>query len=84
MTSEVTICAQAYGFHPIFMMTNTLIRVQPTWGVNNTRLVCCDHGAISFLSMIGFWKQNSMDTDDVYLMGINVKGVPLTRRNLIS
>jgi hypothetical protein len=84
MTSEVTLCAQAYGFCPIFMMTNTLIQVQPAWGVNNTRLLCCDRVAISFLSMIGFWKQNSMDTDDVYLMGINVKGVPLTTRNLIS
>ena len=52
-------------------------------GVNNTRLVCCDRGAISFLSMIGFWKQNSIDTDEVYLMGINVKGAPLTTRNLI-
>ena len=84
MTSEVTIRARAYGFRPIFMMTNTLIQVQPAWGVNNTRLVCCDRGAISFLSMIGFWKQNSIDTDDVYLMGINVKGAPLTTRNLIS
>ena len=33
--------------------------------------------------MIGFWKQNSEDVDDVFLMGINVKGVPLTTRNLI-
>ena len=84
MSSEVTIRARAYGFRPIFLMTNTLIQVSPSWGAtNNTRLVSCDRGAISFLSMIGFWKQNSKDVDDVFLMAINVKGVPLTTRNLI-
>ena len=83
MTSEVTIRARAYGFRPIFLMTNTLVQQTP-WGVNNTRLVCCDKGAVSFLSMIGFWKQNSANSDDVYLMGLNVKGLPLTSSNLVN
>ena len=85
MSSEVTICAHAYGFQPIFLLTNTLIQVSPSWGAtNNTRLVSCDRGAVLFCSMIGFWKQNSKNVDNVFLMGINVKGVPLTTRNLIQ
>ena len=40
MSSDVTICARAYGFCPIFILTNTLIQVSPSWGgTNNTRLV---------------------------------------------
>lgn len=83
MTSEVTIRARAFGFRPIFLMTNTLMQ-QTSWGVRNTRLVCCDRGAVSFLSMIGFWKQHSNNTDDVYLLGMNVDGNPLTSNYLIN
>ena len=84
MSLEVTICVDAYGFCPIFLMTNTLIHVSPSWGATkNTRLVPCDCGAVSFPTMLGFWKQNSMDVNNVFIMGINVKGKPLTNRNLI-
>ena len=83
MTSEVTIRARAFGFRPIFLMTNTLLQ-QTSWGFQNTRLVCCDKGAVSFLSMIGFWKQHSNNTDDVYLLGFHVDGNHLTSNYLIN
>ena len=51
MTSEVTICARAYGFYPSFLMTYTLIQ-QTSWGVKNTRLLWCNKGAMPLLSMI--------------------------------
>jgi hypothetical protein len=76
MTLDVTICARAYGFCPIFLMTNTLIEQTPR-GVNKTHLVCCDWGVVSFLSMIGLWKQNSVITDDVILMGLTDQGLHL-------
>ena len=76
ITLKVTIHARAYGFCPIFLMTSTLIQHIP-WGVNNTCLVCCDWGAVSFLSMISIWKQNSVITDDVILMGLTVQGLHL-------
>jgi hypothetical protein len=83
MSSEVTICARAFGSRPITLMTNTLIQQTP-WGVHNTRLVCCDKDAVSFLSMIGFWKQHSNNTGDVYLLGIHIEGNPLTSNYLIK
>ena len=83
MNLDVTIHAHSYGFCPLFLITNTLVQ-RSSWGFCNTCLVCCDCGAISVLSMIGFWRQNSDNSHDDFLLGLNVNALPLTSNILVN
>jgi hypothetical protein len=69
MNSELTITGRCNGFRPLFVMTNTNVQQKCHWGVNGTRLTSMDNGAVSFLSLIGFWKQKSNNVDDVRVSG---------------
>ena len=80
MNSTIVQVARSYGFWPIFCMKNALIQtnMNQTWGVNRSRIVTCDKEAKSFLTIIGFWRQNSPNPNDTTLLSMSSAGKPLT------
>ena len=83
MNSELTITGRCNGFRPLFVMTNTNVQQKCHWGVNGTRLTSMDNRAVSFLSLIGFWKQKSNNVDDCEILSISHEGIPITSNVLV-
>ena len=68
--------AMMHGWVPILAVKNALIQ---TVGGKEYRLASCNLHQKSFISLIGFWKQNSSDNANSYsLIGFRYESVPLT------
>jgi hypothetical protein len=81
MQTSMCQLARRNGWMVLFALKRGLV----TLGVGQVkkyRVVSCDRNGSSFLSLIGFWKQNSQDKADYSYIGVSNNGFPLTTREI--
>jgi hypothetical protein len=82
-TCQLSLHARAKGFRPLLCMTNAICQ-KTNWGVNrHSRFVSVNTGAVSFLCLLGYWRQRSASVDDVEVITFNKNSMPLTCNHLL-
>ena len=79
MECAVVRAALQAGIQPIVAMKLDLMQPN-TYGLRNFCFSIVNLHERSFLALVGFWKQNSEDANDVTMLGVTNGGRPITAR----